>query len=228
MLMQDTQLTNFTPLNRAITPSSSWIDELRGRGFDRFHQVGFPASNQEGWRHTNIAPLMRIPFQPAHANEAATAGEVQPFSFPSEAIAEIVFVNGIFSPGLSDLRQLPRGVRVKSLAEELESGGKQVQPHLGSIAEISANPFVAMNAANLTDGAVIHFEKGSSVPRPIHLLMLATPDRAQPRAAHPRVLIVADDNVDATIVETYAGIGAGTWLTNVVTEVIVGQNSRLD
>lgn len=228
MLMQENQLKNFTPVKRSIAASPSWIDELRGRAIDRFNAVGFPSNKQEGWRHTNVGPLSRVPFVPAEWNVSASGQELQPFSFRNEAIAEVVFINGIFAPDLSDLKQLPRGVRITSLAAELKSGGDAIRKQLGSIADISANPFVALNTANLSDGAVIHLEKGAAVSRPIHLVMLHLPDRAQPRAAHPRVLVVAEDNVDATIVETYAGSGAGTWLTNAVTEFVIGNNSRVD
>jgi Fe-S cluster assembly protein SufD len=44
----------------------------------------------------------------------------------------------------------------------------------------------------------------------------------------PRVLVVAEENSEAAIVETYAGEDGGVYWTNTVTEIVLARNARLD
>ena len=46
--------------------------------------------------------------------------------------------------------------------------------------------------------------------------------------SHPRVLIVAGENSQVRVVESYAGVGDGEYFTNAVTEVAAGANAVVD
>jgi Fe-S cluster assembly protein SufD len=63
------------------------------------------------------------------------------------------------------------------------------------------------------------------VSSPIHVLFVSTQAGA---VSHPRVLLVAGENSQATVVETYAGEAAGGYFTNAVTEVYVGSHAIVD
>jgi Fe-S cluster assembly protein SufD len=229
MLTQEQHLSNFTRVEKSIVGGAvpAWIEDLRRRGVDRFREVGFPSNKLEDWRQTNVAPIARVPFTPARANDGVSERDIVRFSFREDSTCELVFVNGVFSPMLSDLGRETKGLRVTSLASAIESNSQRLQKYLGQYAKIENNPFVALNTGFISDGAVIHLDRGAVVDRPVHLLFITTPD-SQPAVTHPRVLIVADDNVDAKIVETYAGIGTGVYFTNAVSEVIAGNNTRID
>jgi len=45
---------------------------------------------------------------------------------------------------------------------------------------------------------------------------------------HPRILLVAEPGSQASVVETYAGLGEGVYFTNPVTELVAGENAVLD
>ncbi|HWP39628.1 MAG TPA: hypothetical protein VNL70_01795 [Tepidisphaeraceae bacterium] len=221
MLTQDHYASTFTRVARNLGSGGdgkappAWFEHLRRRGIDRFTEVGFPSTRLEDWRHTNVAPIARIAFKPAPPNEQASIAMIYPFSFGHDAVCQVVFVNGVFSPGLSSLRALPKGLRVSSLASLLHTGSRRLEAHLGRYADLQANPFVALNSGFIHDGAVVYLEDNTAVDRPIHLLFLTTPG-GEPIVTHPRVLIVAGQNVDAKIVETYVGVGAGVYFTNAV------------
>jgi Fe-S cluster assembly protein SufD len=227
MLTQEQHLTNFARVDKAIPSSPAWLEDLRRAGQERFREVGFPSNKLEDWRQTNVAPIARTAFKAAPANTSLEPREIERFSFRDQSLCEVVFVNGAFSPELSSITDLPRGLRVTTLTAAAEAGSKRLESHLGKYADINANPFVALNTGIARDGAVIYIDRGVAIDRPIHLLFVSTPS-AEPTASHPRVLIVADDNANATIVETYAGIGAGVYFTNAVSEVIAGDNTRID
>src|SRR5439155_3701354 len=151
--------------------------------------------------------------------------EAREFSCGDEVAREIVFIHGHFSPQLSKLGQLPRGVLVRSLAQALSDEAK-VKDALAYHASIDANPFVALNTGFIRDGAFILLPRNTTLNGPIHLLFFSTAGD-EPTVSHPRVLVVAEDNVEAQIVESYVG-SAGKYFTNAVTEIVLGNNCRID
>ena len=166
----------------------------------------------------------------AGISESLIEQAVGQYSLGRDAAAELVFVNGYFQANHSRLGDFPCDLKVGLLAHSLESDRRRIEPHLARLADVGKNPFVALNTAFLRDGAWIFLPAGAVVRQPIHLLFLSTPSE-QPLVAHPRVLVVAEENVEATLVETYAsteGSASSAIFTNAVTEISVGAGSHID
>jgi len=219
------QFTQFTLHRKAPT----WLDQIRLNAISRFHVTGFPHPKDEEWRFTNITPITRGSFEhaPVVSTEAAES-VLQKYTFGEEAAAELVFVNGHFSPLLSRMpAAVKRGVTVTCFARAVEASGELFRAHLGRYATIESNPFVALNTGAIGDGAFIHIDKNTTVDGVIHLLFLSTRPGGEPTVAHPRVLITTGENVEVAIVESYAGDGGQYW-TNAVTEIAAGANCRID
>lgn len=208
----------------------AWLADLRRAGMGRFAEVGFPTTKLEEWRFTNVAPIARTEFRLASPDDLRGAREaVEQNSFGKQAAAELVFVNGHYHPELSKVRNLPRGVSLLSLAEAVDSEEAVVRAHLGQHASIDDNPFVALNTGFLRDGVLLHLRKSVTVEEPIHLLFVSTggEDGTAPIVSHPRVLVVAEPNSEATFVKSFVGTPGQHWC-NAVTEVYVGQDARID
>ncbi len=90
-----------------------------------------------------------------------------------------------------------------------------------------AQVFTALNTALMHDGAVIHVQKGAVALTPLHVLFLSDADAAG-GSSHPRVLIVAEPQSQATIIEQYASAGGERYFTNAVTEAWVGDGATLN
>lgn len=223
-----TQLADAQKTSDLLTNPPSWLAALRKAGADRFAAVGFPTTREEEWRFTNVAPIAKARFRAAERDDSDRAADAAAqFSFGDEAAAELVFVNGYYAPQLSRRGQLPRGVRVSTLAEAIPADGPRLKQHLGKVASHETNPFVALNTGQFADGVFIHVPSGAPAIGPIHLLFLSLPNH-QPVSSHPRALIVVEDGTEATIVETYAGAEGGVYFTNPVTEIVAGAGSRID
>lgn len=221
-------LANFASFEKQAANGQSWIKRLRRAGIDRFEEAGFPTTRDEEWRFTNVAPIARTPFELAQPVQLSGSDPaLAKFSFGNQAYTELVFVNGRFSRELSKLGRLPRGVTISSLAQVLQSNPILLERYLGRYADIKKDPFVALNTGFINDGAVVHLEAGTLVRHPIHLMFVSTAGQ-QPGVSHPRVLVVAEDNVHATIVESYIGATPGVYFTNGVTEIIGGDHVHLD
>src|SRR5687767_5089195 len=211
---KSTAHSNYTRLQKEVlqpSPAQPWLDKLRKNAISHFDHVGFPNQKTEYWRHTNFQPIARTNFELAGPGTRDDAGPlVDQFTFGHEAAVELVFVNGHYCASLSKTAKLPRGVKVLSLAQALSGAESAVlEKHLGRYAAIDKNPFVALNTGFVRDGAFIHLPAGTKLDGSLHLLLIST-GGDKPQVAHPRVLVVAEDNVDATIVETYAGDSANT------------------
>lgn len=194
------------------------LRELRGEAWERFRSLGFPTTKHEEWKYTNVAPIARAAFRTAQSREPASpplAGMDGP---------RLVFVNGRFHPGLS-LRALPKGVRAGSLREASlrEVFGERVARY----ARFDRHPFVALNTALFEDGALVEIGRGVVVEQPIRLVHLSAPGQ-EPSACHPRVLILAGEQSQASIIEVYLSLGEGIFFTNAVTELAAAQDAVVE
>jgi Fe-S cluster assembly protein SufD len=221
-------LSNFDRFATQEGAGQPWLEKLRRDAIARFDAVGFPSRKTEAWRLTNIDPIARTPFQLGDLAGIDDGAETaRHYSFGRDAAIELVFVNGRYVSALSKHGKLPRGARVLSLAAAFESDSDVISRHLGKYALIEKNPFVALNTGFIGDGALIHLPRNIAVEAPIHLIFISIAGD-EPTVSHPRVLVVAEDNVEATVVESYVGSGSGIYFTNAVTEFVTGIDCRID
>jgi Fe-S cluster assembly protein SufD len=226
---KNVHLSNFTRVDKELGGGGQpWLEKMRRVGIAAFEEAGFPTMRDEEWRFTNVAPIARTPFRLAEPDVQGAREAARQYGFGQQAVVEIVFVNGMHAPELSTVGKLPRGVTVTSLAAAVQSHSVLLEQHLGKYATVDKTPFVALNTGFIRDGAVLHFARGAVVKQPIHLIFVSTPSR-EPAVSHPRVLIVAEENVQATVVESYVGSGGpGLYFTNAVTELVAAENARID
>ncbi|MCC6240626.1 MAG: Fe-S cluster assembly protein SufD [Phycisphaerales bacterium] len=209
---------------------NTWIKQIRRKGMDHFNKVGFPSGREEAWRHINLTPLRNTAFTLATGEVTpASRAVLSKSSFGKKALVELVFVNGLYAAELSSLTRLPQGVQVMNIAEAVKAEHPVLLDYLGKVVKPELTPFAAINAEFINDGAFIHLPRGTTLEGVIHLLFISTSANADaPTVSHPHVLIVAEDNVHAAIVESYTGSPDAIYWTNAVTEVVVGRDCMID
>jgi Fe-S cluster assembly protein SufD len=230
MIASDTQpyLAHFAALERALAgQGASALLPLRREALARFTELGFPTTRHEEWKYTNVAPLTRSSFRSASAEPAGSHLRERDLPMGDVTRCRLVFLNGRFAPALSVTDTLPRGVKVSSLAAALATDFAAVEAQLARSARFHDQPFVALNTALWEDGAFVFIPRGIIVEEPIHLLFLTSPD-AGPIVTHPRNLLVAEESSQATVIESYVGRDSEVYLTNAVTEIVLGENAVLD
>jgi Fe-S cluster assembly protein SufD len=194
---------------------------LREAAFARFAKLGLPTTQDEDWKYTSLAPLAQTRFEPA---PQATVRDIDRWTLGDGAI-RLVFVNGRYQPELSS--RAPGGAFVGSLAFALAERPELVERHLARHADHHGHALTALNTAFIEDGAFVHLPAGAVLEAPIHLLYVSTAPE-KPTLSQPRNLIVAGPNSQATVVETYVGLGDEVYFTNAVTEVVLGENAHVD
>jgi Fe-S cluster assembly protein SufD len=205
-----------TVLDTAATaPAPALLRTLRDRGRARFESSGLPNRRQEAWRFTRLKDVEETEYSPP----AMVARRIDVSPWRRADVHALVFVDGLFSPDLSRIGDLPDGVVLTNLLLATAAESEVVKQRLGSLASLDDHPFTALNTAVLADGAVIHVPAGVEVERPVQLLFVTGPsDRPTVRA--PRILIVAGENSSVTVEEHHVG-AEGRGLTCPVTEIVI-------
>jgi Fe-S cluster assembly protein SufD len=89
---------------QARLPGGAEVVRLRERAFQSFAETGLPHRRIEEWKYTDLRSLLReaVPLAgPAEASACARLGGTDPLG--GVELRRLVFVNGQFSPELSDL-----------------------------------------------------------------------------------------------------------------------------
>jgi Fe-S cluster assembly protein SufD len=210
----------------------AWLQTLRETSFDQFEQAGFPDIKQEEWKYTNVASIARADFVPVLVSNGTALtkdGGLAPFVYEEARQSRLVFVNGMFRKDLSSWEALPDSVVAMDLRDALRTSEHEptVREYLEHPA--LANGFAALNTALFTSGLFLKIPRGVEIKAPIHLLFIGEGTvEGPPPAAFPRVMIVAEENSSATIIESYASPqDEGVYLTNAIIDLSLADAARL-
>jgi Fe-S cluster assembly protein SufD len=207
-------------------PGDEAIVARRDAAFDVFAKAGLPHRRIEEWKYTDLRALMR---------------DAKPLASPPDASAKargknagrilgdldarrLLFVDGVFVPELSDLRDLEPGLVVGSLAQALTDGDPVVVARLGKLAP-NNDAAVALNTALMGDGAVIRVASGATIERPLHLLFVAS---GKPAAIFTRSLVTIDHRARVMLIESHEGPAASDYQVNAALELFAGDGAHVD
>jgi Fe-S cluster assembly protein SufD len=208
----------------------AWLAGRRREAFERFGARGFPTTREEDWRFTNVAPIAAIPFERPNG-APADARALAPWLFGGAVPHQLVVVNGRIASGIAPAAALPAGVRVTSLRDLWRRhAGEPDHPALrpsGFVTGPAVTPFADLNAAFVEDGVVIEIAPGTVVSGPLHVLSVTAAGDA-PVMASPRLVVIAGDRSQVSIVESFAAAGRGATFTNAVAHVSVGAGAIVD
>ena len=209
---------------RDVVPEAraGWLKRLRAQAVERANALAVPTTRDEDWRFTDLSPLYKAPYRPAAHPGEVSAADLGRFEVP-EATTRLTFVDGRYSAALS--RIVPAdGVLVANLPDALAAHGRLVESTLGTLAATGQDAFAAVNTAFLHDGALIHVGRERNGIAPIHLLFIATRNDG---AAYPRVLVIAEPGAQCTLIEDFEGLAVGSYFTDAVAEIAVGENAHV-
>ncbi|MFC0269812.1 Fe-S cluster assembly protein SufD [Kushneria aurantia] len=211
-------------LNGAAEAGPAWLAEQRRAGAARFEEVGFPTRRLEEWKYTDMSKLSAADFGVADSAEFDEA-LYDELKLDIDAW-RLVFVDGIFSPRLSDLESLPEGVTMAPLSQALSDDQQAVREQLGRLTGIEFSAFSALNTALTGEGALLRIGRGRALDKPLYLLFVSRRGDT-PVMSHPRILVDCEQESEATVIEHYVGQQGAANLTNALTEIRMAKASRL-
>ncbi|MBA3806367.1 MAG: Fe-S cluster assembly protein SufD, partial [Acidobacteria bacterium] len=182
----------------------TWLTQVREEAWERFERQGFPTTDQEDWKYTNVAPVARGKFRPISGENKSIDELINLDAYADQESLQsrLVFINGICSRELSSLQALPAGVVVTDLATALQGEhAHTLREKLALKVDGNEDGFQSLNTAFLRDGAFLLIPQGVKVETPILLLFLTTKSET---LSSPRVIVIAERESAATLIETYA------------------------
>jgi Fe-S cluster assembly protein SufD len=217
--------TEFNDFKQHRPNQPAWLTALHREGYTQFAETGFPTTHDEDWRFTNVSPIAQTPFILADGNAEVTATDLEPFTTAPFACC-LVFVNGRFSPQLSRVPTVPKGVEAGSLAQAIVKHPAIVERYLGKHLDFYRDAFSALNTAFVDDGAYVYIPRSTVLDTPIYALYVSTTG-SKPTMTHPRNLVVIEENSQATIVEDYVALpgSESAAFSNTVTELVAGESA---
>lgn len=208
-----------------LNGTNTRLQRLRHERIATVQRLGLPTRRSEAWKYTPIerhfeAPLrVQIGGAPAHLS----AADVDAALIPELDAHVAVLVNGAFQPALSRIGALPQGAFVTGLRTALTEHAALVDAHLDAYTRGESDVFTALNTAFLADGLFVFVPRSATLDKPVHVVHFV--EAAERALVQPRLLVVAEDNAELTVVETMRATGAA--FVNSVSEFSVGADARV-
>lgn len=199
-----------------------WYGAVTAAGAARFESLGLPTNRTEAWKYTSLRSLGSIAF-------AAPSAAVEAVEIPRDSVAdikgiEIVLVNGQLDESRSTLENLPVGLAITPLTKAVEWGNGAVKSALEDESAIDGLPLAALSTAGITGGVLIEIARNAEIAKPVHIISIGTAGD-EPVAFAPRNVVWVGANAKATLVESHVGVGEGSYFSNSVTHVTVGDEA---
>lgn len=204
-----------------------FLKTIREEAISCFERMGFPTTKMEYWKYTNVKPILEQSYKTANKNQSInlTKEELNKYLIAGYDSTLLVFYNGYFLKEYSQTNNLPAGVIVDSLNNQINN--PLFEKHYGKITDSTKEAFTALNTAMANDGAFIFIPEKTVIPQAIHLLYLSDGKDGNV-ITFPRNLIIAARLSQVQVVESYHSIGDQLSFTNAVTEIIAEENSQVD
>jgi Fe-S cluster assembly protein SufD len=217
---------SFAAVKREL-PGAGAVGALREDAFRRFETEGLPHRRVEEWKYTDLRALMRDAKPLAAVPDAAAKARAKDAlaMLPAIEARRVLFVDGALVAELSDLSGLEAGLTIRSMAQALAAGDRDLLAHLGRIVPTD-DVAVALNTAFMGDGAVIRAAQGAALAQPIHLVFVNA--GGAPAAVFARSLVIIERGARAMLVESHLGATASEDQVNTVLELKVDDEAHVD
>ena len=211
----------------ALNGANETLAAMRKEAIGHFSDVGLPTRKTEAWKYTRIEK--RIPSDVQIYLEATSPvpdrGILDRFRIPGLDAYVIATFNGRLVPELSNL-DLPEEVTLDGLQSASEKKRSLLDKFFGAQADSAGEPFTALNTAFTRDGLFLHIPANTILEKPIHVIHLL--DSPADVLIQPRMLYLAEERSQVSLIETFADVSSNPLLINAVTEWNVGANAHVD
>ena len=216
-IVEDVFLTGLLGQCQINETEPEWLRHTRQHAKSWLSRLPVPNRKDEDWRFIDLGDLTAGKFVAPVSKKAF-------YETPLHKTTDnrLVFVNGIYSAELSDVKALPKEIYVGSLKDlpQEHKAEKYFARQHGM-----QDAFTSLNTAGGSDIAVIWASKNAVIETPIHLLFI-TEDEQEATFTQPRILVVAESNSSFSVLEEYTGLGK--YFTNTVAEIFLHENARVN
>ncbi|MCG8671137.1 MAG: Fe-S cluster assembly protein SufD [Pseudomonadales bacterium] len=202
-----------------------WLSNARQQGNALLEKAAWPTRKTEAWKYTSLYPLTEKNYLQGSADNSLTADDISEFQIADLDAYKLVFINGQFNAELSDdLAGIEEFTAVNF--SNGDSNSADIAERLNSTFKLEKHLFAQINNCLLTDGLYLFFPANKKVAKPVHLLQLNT-EQGEVFYSQQRVVIVAEQGSQATIIDHRDSLGDSNSVNNNLTEIHVAANANL-
>lgn len=201
------------------------LDRIRQKAWQHFLSLGLPTRQNEVYRYIKLRHLFSQPYCLA-SEKMLIASQIYPWIYPECRHSVIVFVNGHFSPQLSNLNALPTKVVISSLQEATQTYGAFLNNYWAKSFKEETDSFAALNGAMHHKGAFIYLPPKSVVEVPIQILHVVDQDN-QLQMLMPRLQIFVGPHSDVRFVSTQKNLATTGYFVNQVSEFVIDEGAHV-
>lgn len=204
-----------------IDTTTEVLSQLRKDAFTNFQALGFPTTKHEEWKYTNLKNTISKSYTIGAGITLAQVDVNEITALPFECY-KVVFVNGIFTPGLSTF-----DASEVSIESFNESNQQLVNTYFGKKLPYSSDSLISLNLAFASQGTFIHVKSKQVLAKPIVCFYLSDVRTANV-FAQPAVFILVEEAAQATLIELNRSIGGHTSFTNAFTHAVIRKDAYLE
>jgi len=203
------------------------VQQKRGEALKVFEEKGFPTKKEEAWKYTSLQNLIAQDYAIfPKAETSIKLGKVKKYFLYDTDTYKIVFIDGVYSPFLSDTTHDGLDVCLMSAALTKPKYHKLIDTYFNQITP-QQESLTALNTSYAKEGAYVYIPKSVVAEKPIEIIHFASGNETA-LWLQPRNLIVLDQNAQCQIIERHQSLKEHPVVTNNVTEIFLHQDAFLD
>ena len=193
------------------------LERIRQKAWQHFLSLGLPSRHNEVYRYVKLRHLFSQPYQPA-SEKTFSIDQIHSLIYPECRHSVIVFVNGHYSPQLSNLHALPAKMVVSSLQEATQTYGAFLNNHWTKSLKEEIDAFAALNGALHPRGTFLYLPPKTIVESPIQILHVID-QNDQLQMFIPRVQVFVGAQSDVRLISTQKNLAKTGYFVNQVIRV---------
>ncbi|MGB2397566.1 MAG: Fe-S cluster assembly protein SufD [Flavobacteriaceae bacterium] len=226
MELKEKMLSSFMVLEQSLDLNAP-VHDIRSESLKTFEEKGFPTKKDEAWKYTSLAKALKKNYSIFPKKEVSLElKDVKKYFLYEIDSYKVVFIDGVYSPFLSDTTH--DGIDVCLLSAALTKPKYQdvIKKYFNQTAE-KEDSLTALNTSFAKEGAYVFVPKSVVAEKPIQILHFSTGKQGD-ALLQPRSLIVAEENAQVQIIERHQSLGDHAILTNAVTEIFAEKSAQID
>lgn len=222
-------ISRFSNVENDLSGSAlPFVKNKRKNAIEYFAQLGFPNTQSESWRKTDLSSALERPYnwyleKPSTQTNLNDVFKCDVNDFDTDIYAQL---NGWFIDQKEELTKMPDGTIVGSLSAAMTAYPNLVEKHFGAYASDETNGLIALNSAIFTDGLFVYVPKNVETKRTLQLVNIISLN--ENIFANTRNLIILEANSKLQIIHCDDSIDFKHSFINTVTEVFIGDGAQLD
>lgn len=208
--------------------SAEVLNQHREEAIQYFKLLGLPTQKNEKYKYSRIEPIFAHDYEKYFAPKRITfnVDDIFRCDIPELDTHLTLVLNGFYLSKGEKITTLPSGAIVGSLAEAAKQFPNLVKDRYNHLAENQTDGLVALNTAFAQDGVFIYIPRNVAESKPIQIINLLMSDENQ--LVQYRNLIVVEEGAQANVLVCDHTLSPKRFLSNVVTEIFVGNNAQLE